>query len=530
MAINKKERKEQMKTILSDTRKRAAIYIRYSSENQRDGYSVEYQQDECMKYIHDNGLLFVKSYVDEAVSGKSTNNRNAFFDMIADVKRGEYDCVVVYKYSRFARNLVEATFYRQQIEKAGAQLISAMERIDDSTPEGRMMRNIIMVMDEYYSDNLATFVQSAQYLAAKNGKIMGGAAPLGLKYNEMGTYDINEKEAPAIRLIFEMFAAGASQAAILRQLDNLGYVTRNGIPYKASTFAGLLTNVKYIGRYEIEITGYEKIVHDNAFPALIDIDTWNKVQLRLEKKRIEKEARPRLKKRSYPLTGKIVCTCCKHPYIGSAKGGIQNGVRVDYNYYVCKGKDDKRICTNKNVRKEKLEEYVFAQIRENLLNDRIIDQLAAETYNILASEDVPTAEDIKALRTEKRKIENKLEMLLDHFVEGAIPKSVLQRKTGAFTEQVSAIEKQLVRMEIAQASAVTLDKVKEHLKMLMYNLESGEPDLQKAVVDQTIHKIYVSESTVEVVLQINAESIVPTTDKALPLLTVERLRDNRDKI
>lgn len=525
-----KQRKERIKNVVADTRRRVAVYIRYSSENQRDGYSVEYQLDECMKYINENNMIFVKAYVDEAVSGKSTDNRNSFFEMINDVKRGEYDAVVVYKYSRFARNLVEATLYRQQIEKAGAQLISAMERIDDSTPEGRMMRNIIMVMDEYYSDNLATFVRSAQYLAAKNGKIMGAIAPLGLKYNDEGTLSINEDEAPAVRLIFEMFADGASQASILRQLDALGYRTRNGIPYKASTISGMLTNEKYIGRYSIELEGYEKIVHENAFDALIDMNTWHRVQERLNKKKAEKEAKPRMRKRSYPLTGKIVCKHCRHNYIGCAKGGIHKGVRVDYNYYVCKGKDDKRICKNKNIRKERLEAFVFEQIRKNLFNEDVMENLAAEIFNILSEDGTPSADDLKALRAEKKKIEKKLEKLLDSFIDGDLPKSVLQKKSASLTEQVNAIDKQITRLDIARASVVTLDKVKTYLKTLMYNLESGDPDLQKTVVDQTVHKIYISEDTVELVLQVSAENISPATDKALPLLKIEHSRDFRDKV
>lgn len=525
-----RKRKEAIKKAVADTRRRVAVYIRYSSENQRDGYSVEYQLDECMKYINDHDMIFVKAYVDEAVSGKSTDNRNSFFEMINDVKRGDYDAVVVYKYSRFARNLVEATLYRQQIEKAGAQLISAMERIDDSTPEGRMMRNIIMVMDEYYSDNLATFVRSAQYLAAKNGKIMGAIAPLGLKYNDEGTLSINEEEAPAVRLIFQMFADGSSQAAILRQLDALGYRTRNGIPYKASTISGLLTNEKYIGRYSIELEGYEKIVHENAFDALIDMSTWHRVQERLNKKKAEKEAKPRMRKRSYPLTGKIECTKCHHNYIGCGKGHeIVNGVRVDYNYYVCKGKDDKRICNNKNIRKEKLEGLVFDQIRKHLLNENIIDEIAKQIYNILAEGNAPRTEDLKALRAEKKKVEKKLEKLLDSFMDDEIPKSVLKRKSATLTEQVNALEKQITRLEVAQSSVVTLDKVKTHLKTLMYNLESGDPDLQKTVVDQTVHKIYISEDTVEILLQVNAENISPATDKELPPLKVEHSRNFGDK-
>jgi len=510
------------------SRKRAAVYIRYSSENQRDGYSVEYQLDECQKYIDDNGLVFMKAYIDEAVSGKSANNRTAFFEMLADVKNGLYDCVVVYKYSRFARNLVEATIYRQQIEKAGAQLISAMERIDDTTPEGRMMRNIIMVMDEYYSDNLATFVQSAQYLAAKNGKVMGGGAPIGLKHNDKGTFDIVESEAEIIRLIFSMFADGVSQADILRSLDELGYLTRDGIPFKSSTFRGILRNPKYIGRYELEIKGYEKVINEDAFDAIIDKQTWQRVQMRLAEKEAKKEPRPRLKKRSYPLTGKAFCGCCKSPFIGSAKGSNKNGVRTEYNYYVCKGKDDKRVCDNKNIRKEMLENYVFSQIREHILNKDIIEKIAGEIYEILNDGKKPTAESLKQLHAEKRKIDKKLEVLLDAFIDGDLPKSVLNKKSASLNEQSAALEKQIMRAEVANATAITPEKVKEHLLKMMYNLESGDAALQKTVVEQTVKKIIIHKERVEVILQVAAENISPATHKELPARTVENARNIRD--
>lgn len=511
------------------SRKRAAVYIRYSSENQRDGYSVEYQLDECQKYIDDNGLVFMKAYIDEAVSGKSANNRTAFFEMLADVKNGLYDCVVVYKYSRFARNLVEATIYRQQIEKAGAQLISAMERIDDTTPEGRMMRNIIMVMDEYYSDNLATFVQSAQYLAAKNGKVMGGGAPMGLKHNDKGTFDIVESEAEIIRLIFSLFADGVSQADILRSLDELGYLTRDGIPFKSSTFRGILRNPKYIGRYELEIKGYEKVVNEDAFDAIIDKQTWQRVQMRLAEKEAKKEPRPRLKKRSYPLTGKAFCGCCHSAFIGSAKGSINKGKRTEYNYYVCKGKDDKRVCDNKNIRKEMLENYVFSQIREHILNEEVIEKITGEIYEILNDGKKPTAESLKQLHAEKRKIDKKLEVLLDAFIDGDLPKSVLNKKSASLNEQSAALEKQIMRAEVANATAITPEKIKEHLLKMMYNLESGDAALQKTVIEQTVQKIVIHKERIEVILQVAAENISPATNKELPQTRVENARNIRDK-
>ena len=509
------------------TKKRVAVYVRYSSENQKEGYSVEYQIEECQKYIDTHNMIFVKAYIDEAVSGKTTNKRNAFFNLLNDVKKGLYDAVVVYKYSRFARNLVEATLYRQQIESSGAVLISAMEQIDDSTPEGRMMRNIILVMDEYYSDNLAVFVSSALYSAAKSGKILGGPAPLGYKYGSNGIFEIDENEAPAIRMIFEMFANGVSQADILRALDNAGYRTRKGIPFKSSTFRNILKNEKYIGTYEIEITGYEKIISENAFTPIIDKTTWNRVQLRLAEKKEKKEPRPRLKKRSYPLTGLIRCGCCGNSMVGSAKGARKDGVTTEYNYYVCKGKEDKRVCKQKNIRKEHLENWVFKEIRKNILNENIIEKLAAETYEVLAQDEPPTENELKELYNKKRKAESKLEKALEDAYEDDLPKSVRTKLTAKFTEQINAIDRQISRLEIQQASVLSVEKIKTYLREMMYKLDSSEADIQKSVVQETVKGITVTHDSIVLELYVNMENLAPAQEvEPLPTITVGGSRFN----
>ena len=483
-------------------KKRVAIYIRYSSENQRDGYSVEYQLDECKKYIKQHDMLFVNSYIDEATTGKTTANRSAFFDMLGDVKRGLYDCVVVYKYSRFARNLVEATLYAHQIEKAGAKLISAMERIDDSTPEGKMMRNIIMIMDEYYSDNLATFVQSSMHTAAKSGRIMGGTAPLGYRLNSDKRLEIDEHEAEIIRSIFGLYASGFSLADILRWTVDKGYRTRRGNPFTESALYVILRNEKYIGRFVYEVKGYDAIIIEDAVPRIIDDETWHRVQEKISECLQNKhQPKPRLKERSYPLTGKIVCGCCGNSYIGSAK--VSRKRNQDYSYYVCRGKKKMKICHNKDIRKEQVEDFVFGEIKKRLLNPDIIDRIARETYEIVSDGTGDIEAEIKKLKAEKTKIEKRLEILLDAMLDGEIPKSVMNKKSEKLNAELEAIQKQLDEKQVAAVTSITYEKVYGYLEQLMNDLEHGDNDMKKAVINQMVRSITIYEDRVDAEIGVN---------------------------
>lgn len=484
---------------------RIAIYIRYSSENQRDGYSVEYQLDECKKYIKEQDGTFIRAYIDEAISGKSTDKRSAFFELLADVKRGLYDAVVVYKYSRFARNLVEASIYRQQIEKNGVKLISAMERIDDSTPEGRMMRNIIMVMDEYYSDNLGTFVSSSMHTAAKNGKFLGGQPPFGYKLDENGAYEIHPQEAEIVKSIFELYANHYSFSDILRWLDSRGHKTRKGNNFSLSGIYVILRNEKYIGRYEYNVKGYDTVIIDNAFTPIIDMTLWHRVQQRHAAQLEKEKPAGRVKKRVYPLTGKIKCALCDNSYIGNSKTSYtrKDGSKYECNYYVCRGKIRKRICNAHAIRKEELENFVISKVKDFILNDQSIKEMTEKVYSIVYEQNGDIEADLKELRKEKAKLERQEESLLDLMLDGEISKSVLKKKTENIRGKLADVEKQLEYKQLAEATTVTRDMVSGYLRQLLGDLENGDDDLKKAVLDQMVKEIVISEDKVDVVLGFN---------------------------
>lgn len=476
---------------------RAAVYIRYSSENQREGYSVEYQLDECKKYIDEQGFVFVKSYVDEAVSGRSANNRNGFFDLLADVKLGLYDVVIVYKYSRFARNLMEATLYRQQIEKNGARLISAMERIDDSTPEGRMMRNIIVAMDEYYSDNLSVFVQSSMYTAAKSGKYLGGILPYGFSVNSDGEFIENKAEADIVRRVFELRAAGAMPAEILRIFRDEGVRSRNGKPFTQQLLNKIVRNEKYIGVYKYSVKGYEPIRIENAFAPIVDRQLWDRVQLLVDNLNVKRAAKGRTRKNIYPLTGKIFCACCGEPFTGNSKG---NGIA----YYTCRGQDKLQICQNGSVLKSMLEDYVFGKIKELILSENHVEDIARIVFEMLdnSSGEIAAADEIQTLKSEKAALSRKLENLLDLMLDGNISKDILEKKAAALQQDLAAVERALKSKEFAAASAVTFEGIRGFLLDMVKQLENADASVKKAIANQFIDKITIAENDINVRLTV----------------------------
>lgn len=516
------------------TKARAAVYIRYSSENQRDGYSVEYQADECKKYIQEQGYNFIKSYVDEAVSGKSTNNRAAFFELLADVKAGHYDVVVVYKYSRFARNLLEATLYRQQIEKAGAKLVSAMERINDSTPEGRMMRNIIMTMDEYYSDNLSTFVLSSMYTAAKNGKFLGGKYPYGYKVDENNRFVADEKESEVVRRVFDLRAAGMAIPDIVRALHADGLRSRSGKRFTRSFLAKMLQNERYIGTYKYEVTGYEPIYIPNAFDALVTSQQWDAVQEITKRESRAPYIKARTTKRVYPLVGKMYCGQCGEPFRGNGKriknkSGEYTGELV---YYTCRGQHVHNICDIGSVRKDIVEPFIFGKIKELILNEASIDEIAEIVYNSVKTNGENGAGEIAKMKKEKAQAEKRLENLLDLYIDGKISKDILDKKSEALQTGLDDITSRLQTKEFAEANKMTIDKIKDFLREMIGKLETADDTVKKAIASQFIRKITVHKTEISIELMVTPYFLEDkgSNGGALYSLSSNRVQSTRGKI
>ena len=158
---------------------RAAIYARYSSDNQRDE-SIDAQVRMCREYAEKKGYTCVATYSDKAISGRSVEHRVEFLRMVDSAKAQRFDILIVDKVDRFGRNRYDSAIYKRELKQAGVKVEYASQHIEDS-PEGVILESLLEGLAEYYSLNLAREAVKGLTENALKGWHCGGRAPFGLR-------------------------------------------------------------------------------------------------------------------------------------------------------------------------------------------------------------------------------------------------------------------------------------------------------------------------------------------------------------
>lgn len=153
------------------------LYIRVSTEEQVEGYSLAAQERACQAYAAAHGWEIVQRYADEGISGR-TANRPALVQLRAAVIAGEIDAVIVHKLDRLARNLRLMLELIDELGKCKAAFVSVAEQIDFSTPMGWAMFQVQGVFAELYSRNLAMETAKGKREKARQGGWVG-PLPIG---------------------------------------------------------------------------------------------------------------------------------------------------------------------------------------------------------------------------------------------------------------------------------------------------------------------------------------------------------------
>lgn len=157
-----------------------AAYIRVSTDKQEE-LSPDAQKRLILDYAKKNNIIISSSdiYVENGISGRTASKRPAFQEMIARAKSKEhpFDVILVWKYSRFARNQEESIVYKSMLKRDNVEVVSISEPMMDG-PFGSLIERIIEWMDEYYSIRL-----SGEVLRGMTEKAMRGGyqsiAPFG---------------------------------------------------------------------------------------------------------------------------------------------------------------------------------------------------------------------------------------------------------------------------------------------------------------------------------------------------------------
>ena len=226
---------------------KAAAYIRVSDDRQ-DEFSPDSQLKLIRDYCTANNLSLCDDHIfyDDGISAKTAQKRREFCRMIELAKSSEhpFDVIVVWKYSRFARNQEESIIYKSLLRKHGVRVASVSEPSADD-PFSALVERIIEWMDEYYIVRLAGEVKRGMSEKALRGQ-PNNPPPIGYDMIDKH-FVINEKESEIIRSVFSDFISGISAHKIAEKLNFEGHRTRKGNPFESRTVKYILHNPVYAG-------------------------------------------------------------------------------------------------------------------------------------------------------------------------------------------------------------------------------------------------------------------------------------------
>lgn len=466
---------------------RGVIYARYSCDHQKET-SIEDQIRDCQAFALSNDIEVIDTYIDRAQSGRS-DDRLGFQQMLTASDRGAFDCVIVWKLDRFARNRYDSAIHKARLKRNGVRVLSAMERISDS-PEGVLLESLLEGIAEYYSLDLREKTYRGMIGRALQCKHNGGRPALGYKVNADKNYEIDETGAQIVQLIFDLYAAGKSYREILNILNQRGFKSASGRSFGTNSLHDILTNEKYIGVYTFNRTHRkdgrrnnhasdpEAIRIDGGVPAIISRSIWDIVQKRMaENKRAPARNKAKV---DYLLTGKIFCGHC---------GGAMVGMSTcsGYAYYECSTRKRTKQCSKKSVRKEVIENTVL-RCAVSLLTEQVIDDIAERVSALSQKECANNAElqSIKhALADAEKRIEN---------IATAIAQGIITPTTKHMLEQAENDRAQLMHRK-AELQAIGLYPVsKEQVTFWLEsfrNLDINSPDDRRTIADALINSVIV---------------------------------------
>lgn len=456
----------------------AVIYARFSSDRQREE-SIEGQLRECREYASKNGIRVIDSYIDRALSAsKDTDKRLEFQRMIRDSGKHLFDTVLVWKLDRFARNRYDSAHYKNLLKKNGVRVVSATEHITEG-PEGIILESMLEGMAEYYSAELSEKIHRGQKDNALKGRNNGGRIPLGYKLGADKKLEIDPVTAPIVREIFSRYAEGETVRAIVDDLNNRGLKTSRGYKFAYPSFNTLLQNRKYMGEFK-----YQDVVIPGGVPALVDEDTFNRVQARMAK---NKQAPATAKaKESYLLTTKLFCGECGKIMFGES--GTGTGGKV-YRYYKCASAKKKTGCHKKAVKKEWIETLVVEQTMALVMNGPLMEQI---TDRLLAMQGQESF-DLRLLKKQLKEAEKGIENMLNAIQMGIITPSTKQR-LAELEEQKTRLEQQMI-LEQIKNPALSREQITFFLDQYKKTDTTDEAQRQR-LIDCFVNAVFVYDDKI----------------------------------
>ena len=411
----------------------AFINARYSTDNQNPD-SIEVQVEKCTEWCHRNNIPILGIFSDEATSGMK-DTRPQYENMMMQLRQGIADTVVIYDQSRMFRKMTAWFSFRDELNALGVRVVSVTQPMigkDLRDPTNFLTEGSMALFNQIWALQSRQKTVEKMRFMARNGQHTGGKPALGYTV-ENGRLVICEPEAAIVRRIFREYADGLSYREIIEGLNRDGLKTKRGSSFGANSLHDLLRNEKYIGvlvygaspyredgtRNTHSKDGSDVIRIEDAIPAIIDKELFQKVQKKMALNKRQQGGRPP-QKRDYPLKGKVFCAECKSAMTISTS-------QKKYDYYKCSGKKRKHDCSSSPISVDELERIVVDSVRQVLAppenRENLIKILREERTRIHAG----AATTLQAIIVERKDVEKKLENATDAILAGLSSPTLLSK-------------------------------------------------------------------------------------------------------
>lgn len=326
-------RRQQLRAV-TDTPLKALGMIRVSKE--RDGMiSPEVQRAAIKDYAERRGYIVVDWVQGLDESGSRTQSAwwPRLDQSVARVESGEVDVIVVWKFSRTARNRLKWAVAVDRVEVAGGLLESATEQVDTSTSTGRFTRGMLAELNAFEAERIGEVWKDVHASRLARGRNPNGLPRFGYRYDrEAKEYSPDPETGPVLVEMYRRFVAGESVYALARWLNAAGVATTAGNDWTDRSLRRVLDSgwpagiIRWGGK---EYAGE----HDR----LVDEDLW---QAYLDARAARRSVPARVKRSPYLLSGMVRCGRCGGKMSGNAaaKGRYPKWrCRTAKEYSTCEG-------------------------------------------------------------------------------------------------------------------------------------------------------------------------------------------------
>ena len=466
--------------------KRVALYIRVSTDDQVE-YSPASQIKLCQKYAkeHDMEILPEHIYEEDGISGTKADKRPEFQKMITNAKNKKkpFDAILVYDFSRFARNKDESVMYKTLLrKKLGIDVISITQPLTEGK-EAVILESMYEAMDEYYSLNLSENVKRGKIEKASRGEFQG-KAPDGYIYDKnIRGLIVNPERAEVIKMIFKKWIEPElSIKGLTMFMNSTGIKTTLGHQWTDRSMKLILQNPAYIGKVRFTEGGmlrdYDNPntkITDGKHEPIIDMELWELAQQKM-KHHHEKWYKYKKEYTCNPhwLRGIIKCSDC-----GASLTHVRE-MPGRYGHFQCAGYSKGRCKVSHYLRDNDIIPIILEQLKK--------DYTEKLDIKIVNNENTTEYQEIQLLEKQIKRLDNKMLRIKEAYMNEVDTLEEYKENKKIIENEKKQLNKQLKDLNYEQTKAKRKEKVYNICKEA-YKILSDEK-MNPNIKDDVAHRIF----------------------------------------